>query len=602
VSRAHRRHAPPPSEGQAKKPRAPKLKPAPADVPRRHFTRGRTFPTAIAWFGLKSFWGHLWHFAASVIATEDIDSRDWMRADPEPDFTRRIADQLGARADGQSVTESLGGDVWIDYLADTGDDADVSRAVAALVFSDYEVGPRGDDPTLLPRGHILLFGGDTAYPVATDLEIHNRLTVPFNRVLRDKLDGRPRVLLGIPGNHDWYAGLDGFGRMFRERRGSVDRASRVVADDTIDPLGQIGHFIEWAEAFRFGDHVHKRPALPLEGYTTVQTASYWALLVAPGLHLWGVDRQLRNVDFRQRAYFADLRQGIEEDGVVVCMPDPPYAYLEPYPIGQRILEALDASHDDGILTLSGDTHHYSRLALGAGMHVTAGGGGAFLHPPRISRGDDVETPVAEFPGIRAARALTLRVPLYLASGRSGVLVHLALALVYLPTFLFTAPHALASFADVVSYATAALVTIPCALIGGWRQQRRVVLIFLLSALTGAAIAFLPRGLGELVWRAAGSLQSPVGDGILTAAWVLTCLPAGAFVFGTFLAALAWLGLEHNQAAGALSHPGYKHFVRLRFRRDGSAVDGWVIGLVDPLAKGEKPVLIDRFTWKNPATR
>ena len=28
---------------------------------------------------------------------------------------------------------------------------------------------------------------------------------------RDAHDGRARVLLGIPGNHDWYDGLDGFG-------------------------------------------------------------------------------------------------------------------------------------------------------------------------------------------------------------------------------------------------------------------------------------------------------------------------------------------------------------------------------------------------------
>jgi hypothetical protein len=38
------------------------------------------------------------------------------------------------------------------------------------------------------------------------------------------------------------------------------------------------------------------------------------------------------------------------------------------------------------------------------------------------------------------------------------------------------------------------------------------------------------------------------------------------------------------------------------RRDGSAVDGWVIGKIDPLSRDEPPVLVDRFTWINPRSR
>ena len=40
-------------------------------------------------------------------------------------------------------------------------------------------------------------------------------------------------------------------------------------------------------------------------------------------------------------------------------------------------------------------------------------------------------------------------------------------------------------------------------------------------------------------------------------------------------------------------------VRLRVRRDGSRVDGWVLGKVDPLGKKDQVVLVDRFTWRNP---
>jgi hypothetical protein len=83
----------------------------------------------------------------------------------------------------------------------------------------------------------------------------------------------------------------------------------------------------------------------------------------------------------------------------------------------------------------------------------------------------------------------------------------------------------------------------------------------------------------------------VGGTLLAAAF------GGAFLFGTYLALLTRFGFENTQAFTALDHPGFKHFVRLRVRADGSAVDGWVVGLVDPLRAGEAPVLVDRFTWR-----
>src|SRR5262249_52990256 len=159
--------------------------------------------------------------------------------------------------DAASLAEALDRDVWIDFVADTGDDVSVSRAVAEMVFDTYAV----DDPDspgaelTLPRGDVLLFGGDTAYPVATELEIHNRVIVPFNQVLKDRLDGKPRVLLGIPGNHDWYGGLDGFGRMFRAPLGTVDRSSVVASyapgdepAEKVDQTTQLEHFFQWVEA------------------------------------------------------------------------------------------------------------------------------------------------------------------------------------------------------------------------------------------------------------------------------------------------------------------------------------------------------------------
>jgi hypothetical protein len=57
------------------------------------------------------------------------------------------------------------------------------------------------------------------------------------------------------------------------------------------------------------------------------------------------------------------------------------------------------------------------------------------------------------------------------------------------------------------------------------------------------------------------------------------------------------GYEHMQALTALDHPGFKHFVRLRVRADGTGIDAWCVGLADPLAADAQPELVDVFTWR-----
>jgi hypothetical protein len=576
-------------------------KPLPPDVPKLFYRRGSKWPRAIAWLGFKSFWGHLWHLAASVIATEDIDCRDWMRPTSSRELTRRLAEVIGAaRPEAPTLAEALDDDVWIDFVADTGDDFSLSKAVASLVAARYEV----DDPDsagkklVLPRGHILVFGGDTAYPVATDIEIHNRVIVPFNQVLRAAFDGKPRALLGVPGNHDWYAGLDGFGRMFRARSIEIDRVDRAAVDtglddQSIDRLGQIGHFVEWVEAFRVGKLVVKRAALALTGYTPVQDASYWAFRIAPGIDMWGVDRQLRVVDFQQRGYFAGERD--PSRAIALCLADPAYAFLEPNPAGERALEALDLSvANDGLLVLTGDTHHYCRQTFGAGMQVIAGGGGAFLHPQRIAR-RGFPAPDAEFPGPKTSLVLALQVPWQIAHGRSGFLVHSAMALLYAP--LFGVQWTTGSSAPVTSFVTAAIATLVCVFLGGFRQK--LAQVGALSLATGVVVGSLPLVVfGVVQWACslAGHVPDPLP--LASIAFALSVY-VGTLAVGAYLMLLTILGIEQHQAFSALAHPGYKHFVRLRFRRDGSGADGWVFGRVDPLAKDDEVVLVDHFRWKNP---
>src|SRR6185312_4470691 len=83
-----------------------------------------------------------------------------------------------------SLVETLGRSIWIDFAADTGDDRDVSAQVGAMLASTYDVDDGEGGRLLLPRGDVLVFGGDVSYPVATADEIYKRLVLPWNEELR----------------------------------------------------------------------------------------------------------------------------------------------------------------------------------------------------------------------------------------------------------------------------------------------------------------------------------------------------------------------------------------------------------------------------------
>lgn len=556
---------------------------------RRVFTRGNERPRGVAWFGIRSFWGHLQHLIASAIATEDIDSRDWMTADEPGVLVERVARLLGAQNHGRTLTERLGRDLWIDYIADTGDDVAVSRAVARMLFAPYEL-PDPDRPgehLLAPRGDVLLFGGDTAYPVATADEIQSRVVAPFNQVLAECDDGKRRVLLGIPGNHDWYDGLDGFGRLFR--RHLYEESS--VATMHRAHHTKVGRYAEFAVQFFRGGHIGKPRVFNLIGYTPAQSASYFLLQVAPQLPLLAVDRQLKRVDARQAFFFASFLNENLGSCPWVMLPDPVYAFGLPSPTGVDTVQSLGLSltarpH----FVLSGDIHHYRREIDGPTLHVTAGGGGAFLHPaPLVTVGRRAAQ--AEWPTAAQSRALLFQVPLKVMLIRSGLIPHVVFAFLLFPLVWPTrgAFH-IGPFLVAWSMASATM-----ALIGGAR--RRPAAVFLATALA-AIICGSCVALRYGFHVALPKLHPAVRFFIVPEVQLAAAAFVGALLFGTYLVLLTLFGYENTQAFTALDHPGYKHFLRLRVRKDGSAIDAYCIGLVDPVKASEPPVLVDSFTWRS----
>src|SRR5579863_5162752 len=55
------------------------------------FRRGAHAPFAVRWYGITSLFGHLRHFIASAIASEQVDSRDWMHPDTPAELVARVA-------------------------------------------------------------------------------------------------------------------------------------------------------------------------------------------------------------------------------------------------------------------------------------------------------------------------------------------------------------------------------------------------------------------------------------------------------------------------------------------------------------------------------
>jgi hypothetical protein len=237
-------------------------------------------------------------------------------------------------------------------------------------------------------------------------------------------------------------------------------------------------------------------------------------------------------------------------------------------------------------------HYYRREDEGPTLHVTAGCGGAFLHPAPIAR--SAMRPVSvEWPSAKVSATLLLQVPWKIALGRSGFLPHLAMLALFSPLVLASGVPMIGKPTAILTTAIAAAVL---ALIGGVRRRPSVAGLAIPVAVFIAGSSILTRLFLE------STLAHLVSEGL--AVWAAaTCELAvaayvGAFLFGAYLAFLTFFGFENTQAFTALDHPGFKHFVRLRVRADGSAIDGFCMGLVDPVREGEKPVLVDTFTWKS----
>ncbi len=127
-------------------------------------------------------------------------------------------------------------EIWIDYVSDLGDGFNSTYSVARILADESL--PAGKDDEL-PRGSVLVMGGDEVYPTPSHAAYQERLVRPYAAALGEGDTTDLLELYAVPGNHDWYDGLGSFMNLFchgtasapgrRRRSGAISRSSSPMA-------------------------------------------------------------------------------------------------------------------------------------------------------------------------------------------------------------------------------------------------------------------------------------------------------------------------------------------------------------------------------------
>ena len=282
------------------------------------------------------------------------------------DWTRLTEDAKPTAVQPAAVFEAKANEeFWFDYVSDLGDAFDGTAPIAWLMGRTSIELPNDptnvlpSPPSSLRRGALLVLGGDEVYPFAADGVYESQLALPFEMGFEGPEEGVGRTVVAIPGNHDWLGGISHFRKMFAER------TPRESTDSTPP---------------EFAGHWH-----------TAQTRTYWHVKLPQGWWLWGIDTGLKNsLPDVEREYFKQAaKELLPGDRVILCTPVPLWQLRQKHPKDYlAIRSAIDPLIVERKATmplcLSGDSHFFAHFETADPNieedHITAGGGGAFLHP------------------------------------------------------------------------------------------------------------------------------------------------------------------------------------------------------------------------------
>ncbi len=330
----------------------------------------------VGWFDLRQLARTGFMTAMSTVIGSMTGRRELLAA---LDIGRRGPDPEPYRYDGQPDSSHTN-ELWVDYVADTGDGWNATHSISWLVGRGWlflgEPGRRTAQPVTgdalqeaqrdsvdsaysLPRGDILILGGDEVYPAADAAEYKARLHDPFFAArpwataasTHDATAGAAD-LYAIPGNHDWYDGLTSFIRVFCQ-----------------------ASYTRWIGSWRPRQH-----------------RSYFSLKLPHGFWIWGIDTALEeDVDPPQIDYFRKQAQHLGEmDQVILCAPTPAWIELDAENQTDKSASAAWIRLEQLInivthcgakvpVLVAGNMHHYARHELDDDERhfITCGGGGAF---------------------------------------------------------------------------------------------------------------------------------------------------------------------------------------------------------------------------------
>ncbi|MGK4005868.1 calcineurin [Sorangium sp. So ce1036] len=497
----------------------------------------------------------------------DLLDREWLEALPDNEMTSwyspfqlarsaldmAISGLMGARGDFR-LLEAIAGpqppfdyavrgdlerdELWLDYVADTGDGFNPTYAVACLLARPSLV--LGGRETM--RGDVLIMGGDQVYPSATRKAYWTRLVAPYAAALPKADVEQPPHLFAIPGNHDWYDGLMSFMRLFGQRR-------------------------------------------TLGAWRTRQSRSYFALKLPHGFWLLGVDIHLESdIDQPQIEYFCRLARHEMRDGdrVILCTAEPDWVKGTLYnPDLQSNLAFLEKQLADArpgveiVVRLAGDLHHYRRHESDDGrQNITAGGGGAFLHPTHGERVDVVYsgpggclrpyTLKASFPPASVSRRLTWRNLLF-ARYNPGFLP-VAAVLYMLSSLTLRNPGSAA-----VVWSLLVLMAFIVFTDTHRTWYRRLAGSLHALAHLGAALGLTHLG-GALLDLDVRTLDAMWGILGVTLFAGLTGAVIGSTLLGVYLLLSLNIARRHgNEAFSALRIEDYKNFLRIHVHRGGLTI-------------------------------
>lgn len=542
----------------------------------------RSFPGMVRWFKPSLLLDTARQAIASALFGQYADRRLIQAA------LGGALDEKGLQAcDISKAIQDADGAVWVDFVADLGDGFDSTYAIAYLL--SRRALPLEDD---LPRGQVLLMGGDQVYPTATREEYKRRFRDPYAMAFpnsREPGAEHPWLFL-IPGNHDWYDGLVLFLALFCRGRPTA-----------------VGN------------------------WRATQNRSYFARRLTDRWWVWGIDIQLsEDIDAPQADYFVKVAQSMRPgDNVIICTGVPCWLHIESSvkdPPGKKSLDYIAGivqSQGKGArvrAVLSGDIHHYSRYASGEDgvQFVTAGGGGAFLHPTHTLKDDftatwqgeerkfslntDPENPAkpsavpACYPPREVSRRLLLKNFAFIFKNPEFCLTLGGLywiASVFLTMWrddvIADSPYATAATFDLWSWACSIATGIPASPL-----FTTLALIFLVVFRTYTdgkvghwrwAIGPLHAAVHLLIILAVISLSVPLNFDLFNIApggylsWLATALElvliggfAGGVVWGLYLMLTCGLfGLHANDAFSAMRLDSYRQFLRMKLTPDSLTI-------------------------------